>query len=174
MVTLLKERLADLQTAIETIDRCVRNEDLIPPPTAPSAEVITFSFTHPDYGTTEVMRGLGVTAILHKSRYYGSVCVGAKKPYGSVPVFPKEAEFIVRRNPCLMFFQTAFRNYPFCHYGAHEDTAVAWFGSTKAGFSQSAVDAKELQSLEKELAGFGPVNVRIPTKKKPCNNGAKK
>jgi len=168
MIALLKQRLTELQEAIEIIDRCVRNEDLIPPPTAPTAGVITFMFNNPDYGNLEVMRGLGVTAILNKKREYGSVCVGAAKVHGRVPIFPREAEYVVRRNPCLMFFQTAFRNFPICHYGAHIDTAVAWFGTTDAGFSQSAVDEKELKTLNNKIASFGPINVRIPTKKKPC------
>ena len=167
MIFLLKARLDELQFAIETIDRCVNNEDLIPPPVPLSSEVIIFDFTHPDYGTIETMRGLGATATLHKKRSRGSVCVSFEKASLSIAKFPKETEVLLVRNPCIFFFQTTFRNFPFCHYGAHPDLAVGWFGSTNFGFG-GPVSVSEKDSLERKLAGYGKITLRAPTKKKPC------
>lgn len=168
MILELKNRLSELDEAIETIDRCIRNEDLIPPPEAPSIQVIAFPFKHPDYGTTEIMRGVGVTAILHKKRYIGTVCVSAEKVNLRIPKFPKEAAVGVVRNPCLAFFQTSFRNFPICQYGTNPNTAVGWIGSSSAsvGFS-STFDDDDLKTLTK-YAEFHKFTVRIPTKKKPC------
>lgn len=168
MIQQLKQRIAELNEAIEIIDRCVRNEELIPPPEAPSAQVVTFPFIHPDYGTAEVMRGVAVTATLHKKRSDGIVCVSAEKPNLRIPKFPKETAVRLVRNPCLAFFQTSFRNYPFCHYGS-KNTAVAWVGSSagSVGFSSSAVDEDEIDSLQRYV-DFHNFTVRVPTKKKPC------
>lgn len=171
MISQLKHRLGDLQNAIETIDRCLKNEDLIPPPQAVSPEVIVFPFTHPDYKTTEWMRGLGVTAILPKKRSNGIICVAASKPHSALNTFPKESALYVTRNPCLMFWQRTFRNYPFCHYGPNEHSAVGWFSITDAAFSSKAVDDSERASLEIKLANYAPIHVRAPTKKNPCRTG---
>lgn len=168
MISMLKLRLEDLKFALEAIDRCVKGEDLIPSPHSAVSEVISFPFTHPDYGSLEVMRGLGATAILHKKRIMGSLCVSFEKAHISIAKFPKESEVRLVRNPCIFYFQSTFRNYPFCHYGSHVDQAVAWFGSTNFGFSQSVFDDKERASLEKKLAGYGKITLRAPTKKKPC------
>lgn len=168
LISQLKLRLKDLQYAIETIERCLRNEDLIPPPQAISSEVIYFPFTHPDYRTTEWMRGIGVTAILHKKRSTGVVCVSSAKSGTLVNKFPKETAMSVWKNPCLLFWQRTFRNYPFCHYGVNQHTAVGWLGSTNVGFSQSAVDEDDIAQLQRKLDGHAPIIVRAPTKKKPC------
>lgn len=168
MILELKNRLSELDEAIQTIDRCLRNEDLLPPPERPSTQAIAFSFKHPDYGTTEIMRGVGVTALLHKKRFVGTVCVSAEKSNARVPKFPKEAAIGVVRNPCLAFFQTSFRNFPICHYGTDPNTAVGWIGSSSAsvGFS-STFDDDDLKSLT-NYAESHKFTVRIPTKKKPC------
>lgn len=170
MIDALKIRLDQLQIAIETIDKCVRDENLIPTPISASPEIIIFEFIHPDYGTKQIMRGLGISAILHKSRSYGSVCVGAAKVIGRIPVFPKEAEFRVNRNPCLGFYQNSFRNFPFCHYGVNVNSAVSWFSFSEPGFSQSAVTQSEMTTFENRLANVAPIHVRFPTKKNPCRN----
>lgn len=168
MILELKNRLSELDEAIQTIDRCLRNEDLLPPPEAPSTQIIAFSFTHPDYGTTQIMRGIGVTALLHKKRYEGIVCVSAQKLNLRIPAFPKEAAVRVVRNPCLSFFQTSFRNFPICQYGSNPNTAVGWIGASTAsvGFS-STFDDDDREALTK-YADFHKFSVRVPTKKKPC------
>lgn len=167
----LESRLEYLHTAYDTIERCMRNEDLIPPPEAPSVNFIYFNFTHPDYGTTEVMRGLGFSAILHKQRYSGQLCVSMSKVHSRISKWPKESHLTVNRNPCLLFFQTSFRNYPFCHYGANENSAVGWFSSTEPGFSSRAVDDAEIAKANKSLEFYSPIYVRVPTKKNPCRTG---
>ena len=168
MIQELKNRLSELNEAILTIDRCIRNENLIPPPDAPSVQVIAFPFRHPDNGTTEIMRGVGVTALLHKKRFVGTLCVSAEKSNLRIPKFPKEAAVGVVRNPCLAFFQTSFRNFPICKYGTDPNLGVGWIGSFSAsvGFS-STFDDDDLQSLTK-YAETHKFNVRVPTKKKPC------
>lgn len=168
LILQLKHRRDEVLYALETIERCVKNEDLIPPPNTFSSEVIYFPFRHPDYGTTEWMRGLGVTAVLHKKRSIGTVCVATSKTHSTINTFPKETIMYIRKNPCLMFWQTAFRNYPFCHYGADVNTGVGWFSVTSAAFSQRGVDDAEKNKLQAQLDNYSPIYVRAPTKKKPC------
>lgn len=146
IIAQLESRRVELLTAYDTIKRCLRNEDLIPPPTAPSFNFIYFTFTHLDFGTQQVMRGKGFSAIFHEKRRSGQLCVSLSKVHSRINKWPKESILTVNRNPCLSFFQTSFRSFPFCHYGTHKDTAVGWFSFSETGFSQRAVDEKEIAS----------------------------
>ncbi len=171
LIAQLDSRRSELLSVYDTIDRCMRNENLIPPPTAPSVNFIYFSFTHPDYGTQEYMRGKGFSAILNKKRSSGQLCVALSKTHSRISKWPKESNLTVNRNPCLSFYQTAFRKFPFCHYGAHEDTAAGWFSYTEPGFNQTPIDEKEIASANKSLDFYAPIYVRVPTKKNPCRTG---
>ncbi len=167
LINQLNARIDELLGVLEMIERCRDNQDVIPPPQPGSAEVITFSFVHPDYRTVEVMRGLGVTAVLDKKAITGQLCISTSKVHGTLSKAPYESLRTVTRNPCLIFWQTNFRKYPFCSYGP-ENTAITWFSSTDVGFSSSPVDEDERARLEGKLAHYGPINVRVPSKKYPC------
>lgn len=173
LITDLNERIKDLEEALKIVDRCAKNEDLIPPPQPGSAQVISFPFTHPDYGTEQIMRGLGVTGTLNKKAISGTLCVATSKPHSTLQTFPNESQLTIQRNPCLIFFQTAFRNFPFCSYG-NKNTGTAWFSVTDVGFSLDAFDDDERGKLERKLAFYAPIHIRAPSKKHPCRLKKKK
>ena len=115
------------------VTRCEDNEDLIPPPQPGSAQIITFTFTHPDHGTTELMRGLAVTGTLDKNAGSGNLCVSATgRNYGRISSFPYEATYTIQRNACLAFVNT-FRKYPYCTYGG-PNGALSWLAPRMLDF----------------------------------------
>ena len=157
LTSLLKSREEDLKYAIDSIGKCLRNEELLPPPEGLSSSVIVFTFKHPDDGQTYTMRGIGVTARLHKKRNSAEVC------YSDSRTFPNEKIAYVNSNPCIDFYQTRFRKYPKdCNYGRLD---VGWITSPAFG---GPLDESDTAKLNEQFDLFAPINVRAPTKKSPC------
>jgi hypothetical protein len=158
--------LQEVEGVPEMIERCMRNEDLLPPPQPLSTSIIVFPFKHPDYGDTVYMRGIGVTAALHKKRYSGTLCVSASKANHDIKQFPKESTIYVERNPCTYFYQRTFRNFPRCEYQG--GVAVGWIRINDTRFGSSPPSDLDLVNLQHRIDNYGTLYVRAPSKKRPC------
>jgi hypothetical protein len=166
----LRRDTAKLSDQLLAIEACERGE--LPDPSGGYLQVVEFPFTHPDFGVTYYMFGIGIVYSNVKKKGSNSVCVSLEDNYSTNwPEFPEETQRTPARNPCGSLYGYIFRNYPICSgslINGDKNGGIIWVDDL--AISTRPRTASQLAQLERKRDRMGAAFSRPYRKKAKCNN----